>query len=408
MELATKIAEEYHCENNLHIKDESPFFKALINDNLGEFISLTNGGKETSTLTLQFCCRHGAINCFNYLRSERNITIDSLCLCNSFIGGNLDIIKECLKYKEPDYDDAVEYAIFSHDLDLINFLRDNYHLEISPYYCAMHVNLEAFLLYYEKTHNINKCFKYSPGFGIPSLCEFSLLNLANINSFDFDGNALHCAIKYNHIDIAKYIILHGIDMNYKVKLYQTPLLYALSHNKKDFTKLLVNSGANTNILTDEFGQSALHYAIINEDQENAALLIWHGSNVNAKNQKSGATALHFASLLKNKELLDLLISNGINVDTKDYYGNTALMISLLFNFVEHVNFYKSFSGHFDYRESTNNKNSTEVVEFLIAKGDDVNVKNNQGNTPLHLVSLFSDIIQAKYLISQNAKINEVN
>ena len=52
---------------------------------------------------LELCCYYGAVDCFKLLRSKFKSEISYTCLEFSFLGGNQEIMNECLKYQEPNY-----------------------------------------------------------------------------------------------------------------------------------------------------------------------------------------------------------------------------------------------------------------------------------------------------------------
>ncbi|EAY10925.1 hypothetical protein TVAG_260100 [Trichomonas vaginalis G3] len=104
-------------------------------------------------------------------------------------------MSECLKIQEPDYD-CMEYAIISHNIDFVTFLMNVYNIEIDLFYCGWFNNLESFLVYFDQTNDINKCFVDSAMFDTPSLLEYFLSHGANINEKDNNGRtALHIAVK---------------------------------------------------------------------------------------------------------------------------------------------------------------------------------------------------------------------
>ncbi|EAX83072.1 hypothetical protein TVAG_259580, partial [Trichomonas vaginalis G3] len=134
---------------------------------------------------LELCCYHGAVDCFKLLRTKFNSEITRECLDLSFLGGNQEIMSECLKYQKPDRW-CMENAIISHNIDFVTFLMNEYSIKINLRYCEKYNNLETFLVYFDQTNDIGKCFVYSAMFNIPSLCEYFLSNGANINEKNND------------------------------------------------------------------------------------------------------------------------------------------------------------------------------------------------------------------------------
>ncbi|EAY04439.1 ankyrin repeat protein, putative [Trichomonas vaginalis G3] len=167
-----------------------------------------------STL-LELCCYHGAVDCFKLLRTKFNSEITYKCLISSFLGGNPEIMSECLKHHKPDKD-CMKYAIISHNIDFVTFLMNEYNIDIyiRLYHCIDHKNLESFLVYFDLTNDINTCFVYSACFNIPSICEYFLSLGADIMARDYlKSTALHNAAYENSKEAAEFLISHGININ---------------------------------------------------------------------------------------------------------------------------------------------------------------------------------------------------
>ncbi|EAY15587.1 hypothetical protein TVAG_496060 [Trichomonas vaginalis G3] len=113
------------CSENLEIHTENTIYRAIMKNNLERFIQFTelDGFDKNQTLKsviypyynkgyslLEICCYHGAVDCFKLLRTKFNSEITQKCLEFSFLGGNPDIMSECLKYQTPkEY--CMKYAI---------------------------------------------------------------------------------------------------------------------------------------------------------------------------------------------------------------------------------------------------------------------------------------------------------
>ncbi|EAY19805.1 hypothetical protein TVAG_178490 [Trichomonas vaginalis G3] len=103
---------------------------------------------------LELCCYYGADDCFKFLRTKFNSEITRECLQLSFLGGNQEIMSECLKYQEPD-EYCMENAIISHNIDFVTFLINEYNIKIEFEDCTKYKNLESFLVYFDQTNDIN-------------------------------------------------------------------------------------------------------------------------------------------------------------------------------------------------------------------------------------------------------------
>ncbi|EAX90500.1 hypothetical protein TVAG_311280 [Trichomonas vaginalis G3] len=111
---------------------------------------------------LETCCYYGSVNCFKFLRTKFSAEITELCLQLSFLGGNPDIVSECLKYHEPNKK-CMKYAIMSHNIDFVTFLMNEYKIPIDVDYCIKYDNIQAFLIHYDQTNDlkgfiVNTCY----------------------------------------------------------------------------------------------------------------------------------------------------------------------------------------------------------------------------------------------------------
>ena len=117
-----------------------------------------------------------------------------------------------------------------------------------------------------------------------------------------------------------------------------------------------------------------------------------GVGVNAKNKK-GMPPLHLSIYKDNREIVELLIDKGADVNAKAVGGYTPLHVNtiqlevaeLLIDKGADVNAKSDDNGDTPLHVSVNN-GQRELVELLIAKGADVNSMNEEGQTPLDLLS----------------------
>lgn len=103
-------------------------------------------------------------------------------------------------------------------------------------------------------------------YGLRYSCDTDLLKLlidngADIYDFDEEGvSVFDMAITYNNMEIVKYILEQGIDVNStKRRSKFTPLMAAASYGRVDILTLLLEHGADKNI-TDSKGFTAIDFA----------------------------------------------------------------------------------------------------------------------------------------------------
>ncbi|EAY18610.1 ankyrin repeat protein, putative [Trichomonas vaginalis G3] len=420
---------DFYKFRNLDILTENTICRAIMDNDLKTFISFTEKEGFDKKLIinsslypitypgyslLELCCYYGSVDCFKLLRTKFKSKITETCLELSFLGGNPEIMSECLKYKTPNKE-CMEKAIISHNIDFVTFLMNEYNTNIDLSFCGNYNNLESFLVYFDQTNDVNNCFFNSLKFDIPSLCEYFLSLGANINSKDeFGVSPLRRTAEYNSKETAEFLISHGADINEKDKDGQTVLHTAARYNSKETAEILISHGANINEREKE-GKTILHIAALNNSKETAELLLSHGANINDKD-KYGLTALHIAAMNNNIKTAEILLSHGANINDKDTNGKTALHVAANQNNKETAEILISHGADLnekDFNEETALHAATlhqakEVFKLLVLHGANINEKDKSGKTALHNVARFNNNEMAEMLISHGANINQKN
>ena len=205
------------------------------------------------------------------------------------------------------------------------------------------------------------------------LVKFLIDNGADVNLKNNGGmTALMSASDVSH-ELIELLIKSGARVNEVDDNGKSALMYAIiSSSDIEVVKFLIDNGANVNLKSND-SETALMNAYIRGTKELVELLINSGADVNLIDfnlkDNYGRTKLMEASEIGNKEAVELLINAGARVNEIDNDGNTALFYACRLR---------------DY--TIFDKKCLKLVKFLIDNGADVNIKNNVGQTPLSVSS----------------------
>jgi ankyrin repeat protein len=161
-------------------------------------------------------------------------------------------------------------------------------------------------------------------------------------------------------------IAKGGDLNQPCDMFGEkwlPLNFLLSNNEA-LAQRLIQTGVNVNV-KDGKGDTPLHY--LKTSTKNAQLLLSRGAKVNARNQ-NGHTPLHNVFGQKTAAVIKLLINQGAEVNARDQEQMTPL--------------------HF-----AANSGKADITELLIRSRADINARSNQNWTPLHYGASHLEVVQ---------------
>jgi ankyrin repeat protein len=242
--------------------------------------------------------------------------------------------------------------------------------------------------------NINILVNSAPGYGGEIGKNMSPLHFAIWHYLLTSQNA-----DQDNVDIVGILLAVGANPNVKSTCHVvsdvnkndiTPLYMAVNligsvrpegqDNVKKIVELLLTYHADPNA-TNSLGQTPLH-GLSNVEVFN--LLVQYGAKINTQD-KNGQTPLHFAVKLHEFDIMDALINKGATVDAVDNLGNTPLHLAAAssFSMTQSRTEHAFFSDPSLERKDKNLK----ILNFLIARGADVNKKNDINWTPLHLAVL---------------------
>ncbi|KAJ8262660.1 hypothetical protein COCON_G00151170 [Conger conger] len=243
----------------------------------------------------------------------------------------------------------------------------------------------------------------------------ALLTPLNVNCHASDGRKstsqkmlstpLHLAAGYNRVRIVQLLLQHGADVHAKDKGGLVPLHNACSYGHYEVTELLLKHGACVNAM-DLWQFTPLHEAASKNRVEVCSLLLSHGADPTLVNCH-GKSAVDMAPTPELKERL-----------TYEFKGHTLLQAAREADMakvkktlaLEIINFKhpQSHETALHCAVASPHPKRKQVAELLLRKGANVNEKNKDLLTPLHVVAerAHNDLMEG--LQKHGAKMNALD
>lgn len=213
------------------------------------------------------------------------------------------------------------------------------------------------------------------------------------------NHALHDAAAAGNIERIDKLIASGmiVDTRYdKV----TALHVSVMKNQIEAAKKLIDHGASVNLKTeDDNGVTSLHLAAMTGNPEMAALLIGHGAALEAQ-AANGEPPILTAARYGHKETVDLLMSHGADLQATNTQGNSLLFMCIFSNDTKAASLLldagmnpnmmdkdqRAYALHAAMIYAIHSGNH-DMVECLLARGADPNVRDQHGMTPLKMAKI---------------------
>ena len=225
--------------------------------------------------------------------------------------------------------------------------------------------------------------------------SYKILKLLFKNdSINNNNNSLLCyAIKENKSYIAKLLVNNKYDINKKDSRYISPFIYAVRNQDYNLMEFLIDNGADINYTGAEGDYNPMIWAILNNDNKIIEILLENKYDVNKYNRYI-ETPLHYALYDKefNKTLSPTLISKMLyygDLNIKNVNGQTPLHLLCKYH---------------------NWKNYSSIIKY---KKLDIFIEDNINKRPFdylngNYIYDFIDVVVNSYTRLLNGNINNIN
>ena len=360
---------------------------------------------------LYYASRYSKQEILEFLLISNQISVNAtnnnqitLLMFACFNGGRLDNMKTLIEYgadinaKFNDGSTLLQLASLCSKQETVEFLLNSNQVSVNAT-----KNIQAIPLMFA-------CFKGGRLDNLKTLIQYG----ADINARDIDGSTLlHYASRYSKQEIVEFLLkLNQISVNACNNNQATRLMFACSDGGRlDNMKTLIQYGADINArcingvtllhLASRYSKQEVVEFLLNSNQisvnttnndqrtplmlacfdgghlDNMKTLIQYGADINARDI-NGSTLLHFASRYAVQEIVEFLLkSNPISVNANNNTQATPLMFACM------------DGGRLDN------------MKTLIQYGADINARDINGETLLHLACRYAEQEIVEFLLKSN-------
>jgi ankyrin repeat protein len=177
------------------------------------------------------------------------------------------------------------------------------------------------------------------------------------------------------LEIVKFLVERGVDVDATSVDGVTPLMYASQNGYLDIMEYLISKGADVNATPDN-KVTPLIGAVRTGHFEAAEILLEAGAKVDAKDELDLTSLMH-ASAYDYPEIADLLIEKGADMEAGDWFGTRPLMMAVYYD-------------------------CDETTQVLIRRGADLNAQDTFGFTALMMAAQHANYDMAWILLDMGA------
>ena len=219
---------------------------------------------------------------------------------------------------------------------------------------------------------------------------------------------LELACVSGKIEMVSWLIKNGANPDGAPGIHNG-LWTALGNRNEALLRVLLEGGADVNIERGK-GDTPFRVVCTRGLPYFAKILIEAGANYNFKEKSLGKTSLRAAAHFGRTEMVQLLLDKGLDPDVRDDWGWTPLHVAINPETAKALidggaNIHAKAKDGNEAIHSLIGENMLDSVKYLLSLGVDVDTHGKNNITPLHQAVIFNHVDGAQLLLDNGANIN---
>uniref|UniRef100_A0A3Q1GYS7 Transient receptor potential cation channel, subfamily A, member 1b n=1 Tax=Acanthochromis polyacanthus TaxID=80966 RepID=A0A3Q1GYS7_9TELE len=266
--------------------------------------------------------------------------------------------------------------------------------------------------------------------GHVTLIQFiiAVIDSQEVNSCDEDGNvALHWAVEKNKAESCRALMDLGADPNILNKALMSPLHLAVSCGHNNLVGLLLSYNITDCNLQGDLENTPLILACSINNCDALSILIKHGARL-CKRNKLGHYPIHAAAFAGSKKAMEVILKEGeefghvclSHINYLDKSNSSPLHLAVRGGNMDTIRLCIACGAKVDQQQNDKStplhlactQGAIEVVKLMLSSVDQVediiNLTDGAFQTPLHRATIFDHTELAEYLISLGADLNSID
>ncbi|XP_070784386.1 transient receptor potential cation channel subfamily A member 1-like [Enoplosus armatus] len=249
-----------------------------------------------------------------------------------------------------------------------------------------------------------------------------------LNSCDEQGNVpLHWAVERNKAESCRVLLDLGADPNILNTALLAPLHLAVTHGHNSLVELLLSYSATDCNMQGDLGNTPVMLACSINNCEALSILLKHGARLCQQN-KLGHFPIHAAAFAGATKAMEVILKAGEefghqtegHINYLDKSKSSPLHLAVRGGNIEAIRLCIATGAKVDQQQNDRStplhlactQGATEIVKLMLSSFDKVediiNLTDGASQTPLHRATIFDHTELAEYLISLGADLNSID